>query len=112
MILQKKTKKIHNPNQPEISDHSYRILIVGGPSSGKTNALLNLINHERDIDKKKNLLYAKDRYEAKQQLLINNRESTGLKYLKDLKAFIKYSNDMNIFTKILKNALQIKNEKY
>ena len=28
-------------------------------------------------------------------MLINNRESIGLKYLKDLKAFIKYSNDMN-----------------
>ena len=52
MILQKKTKKIHNPNRPEISDHSYRILIVGGPSSGKTNALLNLIYPELNIDKK------------------------------------------------------------
>ena len=52
MILQKKTKKIHNPNRPEISDRSYRILIVGGPSSGKTNAVLNLINHGLNIDKK------------------------------------------------------------
>ena len=52
MMLQKKTKKIHNPNRPEISDHSYRILIVGGPSSGKTNALLNLIYPELNINKK------------------------------------------------------------
>ena len=38
--------------------------------------------------------YAKDPYEAKYQLLINKRESTGLKYLNDSKAFIQYSKDM------------------
>ena len=43
--------------------------------SGKTNALLNLINHESYIDKI--YLYAKDPYEAKHQLLINKRESAG-----------------------------------
>ena len=43
--------KEHNPNGPEILDYPYRILIVGGSGSGKTNALLNLINHEPDIDK-------------------------------------------------------------
>ena len=43
--------KERNPNQPEISDHSYRILIIGGSRSGKTNALLNLINNEPNIDK-------------------------------------------------------------
>ena len=52
MILQKEAKKLHNLNRPNISDHSYRILIVGGPSSGKTNALLNLIYPELNIDKK------------------------------------------------------------
>ena len=41
--------KEHNPNQPEIPDHPYRILKVGDSGSGKTNALLNLINHEPDI---------------------------------------------------------------
>ena len=40
-------------------------------------------------------IYAKDPYEAKYQLLINKRESTGLKYLKDSKAFIEYSIDMD-----------------
>ena len=64
MILQKEAKKLHNPNRPKISDHSYRILIVGGPSSGKTNALLNLIYPELILIKKF-LLYAKNRYEAK-----------------------------------------------
>ena len=48
--------------------HPYRILITGGSGSGKTNALLNLINHEPEIDKI--YLYAKDPYEAKYQLLI------------------------------------------
>ena len=47
--ITKEDIKEHNPNKPEFSDHLYRILIVGG--SGKTNALLNLINHESDIDK-------------------------------------------------------------
>ena len=40
-------------------------------------------------------LYAKDPYETKYQLLINKRESTGLKYLNDSKAFIEYSNNMD-----------------
>ena len=32
-----------NKNWPYIPDHSYRILIIGGSGSGKTNVLLNLI---------------------------------------------------------------------
>ena len=59
---------------------------------GKTNALLNLINNRPDIDKIH--LYAKDPYEAKYQLLINKRESIGLKHFNDPKAFTEYSNDM------------------
>ena len=50
--------KEHNPNWPQIPDHSYRILIIGG-------SLFNLINQQPDIDK--NYLYAKDPYEAKYQ---------------------------------------------
>ena len=41
----------HKPNEQEIADHLYRISVVGGPGSGKTNALLNIINHEPDNDK-------------------------------------------------------------
>ena len=48
---------------PNIPDHRYRILIVGGSGLGKTNVLLNLINSQPDIDKI--YLYAKDPYEAK-----------------------------------------------
>ena len=45
-------KTEHNPKWPYIPDHPYRILIIGGSGSRKTNALLNLINNQPDIDKK------------------------------------------------------------
>ena len=32
-------------------DHPYRILIIGSSGSGKTNASLNLINNEANIEK-------------------------------------------------------------
>ena len=44
-------KTHHNQKWLHIPDHSYRILIVGGSGSRKTNALLNLINNQPDIDK-------------------------------------------------------------
>ena len=76
----------HNLKWPYIPDHLCRILIIGVSGSEKTNALLNLINNQPDIDKIH--LY------AKYQFLINKKESTGLKYFNDPKAFIEYSNDM------------------
>ena len=82
----------HNLKWPYIPDHPYRILTIGSSGSGKTNALLNLINNQLDIDKI--YLYAKDPYEAKYQYLINKREKVGLDYFDDPKAFIEYSNDM------------------
>ena len=33
----------HNLKSPYILNHPYRILIIGGSVSGKTNALLNVI---------------------------------------------------------------------
>ena len=48
---------------PHIPDHPYRILIIGGSGSGKTNTLLNLINEQHDIDKI--YLYARDLNEPK-----------------------------------------------
>ena len=89
----KKDINEHNPNWPEIPDHPYRILIVGGSGSGKTNALVNLINHAANIDKI--YLFAKDPYKAKNQLLISKRKSTGLKYFNYSKTFSEYSNDMD-----------------
>ena len=85
-------KTEHNLKWPYIPDHPYRILIIGGSGSGKTNALLNLINKQPDIDKM--YLYAKDPYEAKYQILINKRESIRLKHFNDPKAFIECSNYM------------------
>ena len=81
----KENIKEHNPNWPQIPDHPYRILIIGGSGSGKTNSLFNLISQQPDIDKID--LYAKDPDDAKYQFLIN-------------KPFIEYSNDMDGIYKI------------
>ena len=43
--------KNHNKKWPFIPDHPHRILIIGGTGSGKTNALINLINEQNDIEK-------------------------------------------------------------
>ena len=69
-------KTEHNKNWPYIPDHPYRILIIGGSGSGKTNLLLNLIENQLDIDKI--YLYAKDPYEAKYQYLIKIRKKVGI----------------------------------
>ena len=79
-----KTK--HNLKWPYIPNHPYRIMIIGGSGSGKTNALLNLINSQPDIG---NIyLYKKDPYEVKYQYLINKREKVGLKHFSYHKPFI------------------------
>ena len=89
----------HNKNWPYIPDHPYIILIKGGSGSEKTNLLLNLIVNRLDIDKIYS--YAKDLNESKYQYLINKREGAGINHFKDLKAFIKYSDDMcNIYRNI------------
>ena len=67
-VLKEETKE-HNPNQPQIPDHPYRILMIGGSGSRKTNSLFNLISQLADIDKI--YLHAKDLYEAKYHFLIN-----------------------------------------
>ena len=92
-VTKEDIKKTQNANWPKVPDHPYKILIVYGSGPEKTIALLNIINHEPDINKV--YFYAKDPYKAKYELLINKRESTGLKYLNDSKTFIEYSNDMD-----------------
>ena len=99
----------HNLNWPYIPDHPYRILIVDGSGSGKTNALLNLINNQPDIDKI--YLYAKDPYETKYQYLINKREKVGLDHFHDPKAFMEYSNDMQDVYKNIEDYNPIKKRK-
>ena len=60
----------HDLNQPQLPGHPYRILIIGGSGSGKTNALVNLIKQQDNDDYSiidKIYLYVKDSYEAKYQ---------------------------------------------
>ena len=85
-------KTEHNPKWPNIPGHPYRILIIGGSGSRKSNALLSLMINQLDIDKI--YLYAKDPFEAKYQYLVDKRENVGLNHHDDHKAFIEYSNDM------------------
>ena len=52
MIIQMKTNNLkYNLKSPYIPECPYRILIIRGSGSRKTNALLNLINNQPDIDK-------------------------------------------------------------
>ena len=88
--------KDHDKKWPYIPDHTYRILIIGGSGTGKTNALLYLIQQQDNgnlIDKV--YLYAKDLDEPKYQFLIKKREDVGIKYINDSNAFTEYSNTMD-----------------
>ena len=85
--------KEHNEKWPYIPDHPYRILIIGGSGSGKTNALLNLIKEQDDIDKM--YLYAKDLSEPKYECLIKKCKDVGTDYFNDPNAFIECSNKMD-----------------
>ena len=76
-VNENKTK--HNKNWPYILDHPYRILIIGGSGSGKTNLLLNLIGNQPDVDIH----------------LINKRENVSMDHFNDPKTFIEYSKDMH-----------------
>ena len=95
-INQNKTE--HNKNWPYTPDHPYRLVIIDGLGSGKTNVLLNLIENQPDIDKI--YLYAKDLYEEK-KYVINKREGVGIDHFNNPKAFIEYSDNMrNVYKNI------------
>ena len=68
-------------------------MIIDDSGSGKTNALLNLIKEQDDIDKI--YLYTKDLSEPKYQFLIEKRENVGIRHLNDAKAFIECSSTMD-----------------
>ena len=85
--------KKHKEKLPYISDHSYRILIICGSGSRKTNTLLNLINEQHDIDKI--YIYARYLNKPKHKILIKKRENAGKKHLNDPNAFIECSNTMD-----------------
>ena len=61
--------------------------------SGKTNALISLINEQNDIEKI--YLYARDLSESKYEYLIKKREDVAIKHLNNPNAFIKCSNTMD-----------------
>ena len=89
----------HNLKCPYIPDHPRRILIIGGSGSGKTNALLNLIDNQPDIDEI--YLYEKDPYEAKCRYFIKKREKLRLDHFNDSEAFTEYLNNMqDVYTNI------------
>ena len=72
--------KKHNGKSPYIPDHPYRIFIIGGSGSGKTNTLLNLIKEQDNHDViDKIYLYSKDLNKAKYQFLIEKREYAWIK---------------------------------
>ena len=73
--------------------HPYRALIIGGSESGKTNALLNLIKEQDDIDKI--YLYARDLSKPKYEVLMKKREYAGTKHFGDANAFIECSNTID-----------------
>ena len=89
----------HNLKWLYIPDHLYRILIIGGSGSEKTNVLLNLGKHQQpDIDKI--YLYAKDPFRSKYQLLINGREKEGSKTVKIQKNSLTIHKQLTMFMKI------------
>ena len=88
-----KSNKKYNEKWPYIPNHPYRIIIIGRSGSGKTNALINLINEQNDIEKI--YFYARDLSEPKHEYLVKTREDAGIKHLDNSNAFIKCSNTMD-----------------
>ena len=72
-------KTEHNKNWPYIPDHPYRMLIIGDSGSGKTNALINLMNEQKNIDKI--YFYARDLNERKYEYFIKKGEDVGIKHV-------------------------------
>ena len=85
--------KEHNEKWSYIPDHPYRVIINGDSGSGKTNASINLINEQNDIDEI--YLYARDLSESKYEYLIKKREDAEIKPINNPNAFIKCSNTMD-----------------
>ena len=103
------SKKKKNEKWPFIPDHPYRIIIIGGSGSGKTNALSSLINEQNDIDKI--YLNARDLSEPKYEYLIKKREDAGIKYVNNPDVFIRCSNNMDDVYENINDYNQIRKRK-
>ena len=93
-----------NPNQnPYIPNHPCRILVtdVSGLLRHPQDAsvLLDLIKHERS-DVHKTYLYVNDPFKSKYHYLNNGQELVEIKQIKNLKAFVNYSQRLTMSMKI------------
>ena len=61
-----------------------------------------MIKHQPDVEK--TFWYAKDLCKSKYQLLIKKCKKVGLKHFKERKAFMKYSDKTNDFTRVLEKG--------
>ena len=108
-ITNEKNKE-HNKKCPYIPEHLYRILIIGGFGSGKTNALHNLIKEQNDI--KKTYFYAKDLSEPKYNFLIKRPEDDGTKHQMIQMHLLSIKIQWMMFMKILMSTTQREKEKF
>ena len=83
---------------------------MGGSGSGKTNALINLINGQNDADKI--YLYARDLTEPKYEYLIKKREDVEIKHANNPKTFIECSKTMDDVYEKFMITIQTEEEKF
>ena len=68
------------------------------------------MSHQTDIEE--SYLYAKEPFEGIHQKVINKCEDVGLKHFVILKLLLNTRMTWIIFTKILKNTIQVRNIEY
>ena len=105
-----KNNKEHNNKWPYIPDHPYRVLITGGSGSGKTNALLDLVKKQDDIDEIYS--YVKDLSEPKYKFLIKKCDDAEIKHLNNSNSFIECSNTMDDVYENIDDTTQAEKEKF
>ena len=92
-----------------IPDHPYKILIIGGSGSRKTNTLLNLTKEPDNIDKI--YLYAKDLNEPKYEFSINKREDVEINIVMIQMHLLSVQIRWMTFIRILMTTTQAEKEK-